>query len=103
MKNRIVILCLMLLTGCASRRISTPEIALNSPPANFVGARVALENIRFFEMNVPAQVQTGVGYNAGATVAGAMNGSIVTPSFVVLSGDPQQAGLTYNLFAERRL
>ena len=108
MKTRITPLALFILlalttAGCASRRIETSMTPLNPRPTAFTGARVALENIRFFVSGVPAKAQTGVVYNPGAVVAGSMSGTIVTPSIVVVPGDPQQTALTYNLFAERRL
>lgn len=108
MKARITLLGLFVLValftiGCASRRIETSMTPLTPRPDAFTGARVALENIRFFVSGVPAKAQTGVGYNPGAVVSGSMSGAIVTPSIVVVPGDPQQTALTYNLFAERRL
>lgn len=83
------------LTGCASRRIETSLTPLRLVPSDFKGAHVSLENIRCFISNVPTPAQMGVGYS--------MNGTVITPSIVVVPGDAQQTAFLTDIAAERQL
>jgi len=86
---------LFILSGCATRRIETCLTSLHPEPVDFKGAHISLENIRCFISNVPVPAQTGVGYS--------MNGTVVTPSIVVVPGNAQQTTFLTDIAAERQL